>query len=413
MTQGFGWVDSVGVTAADFANFDIAGLVEVIDYRSGVTFCDAYEVGQLGYFYFWLPCDLHDDVAVVTQEGPAHDPIIAAFLLRYYFSCIVVTMNSIDIALSSLTSVPVLAFALGILASRLKSDLSISKGAFDAISFVLLLAIGLKGGFALQKSGLSGVAVPVLVTLLLGAVIPMIAFVALRVVKKLSIADRGSIAAHYGSTSLVTFTAAIVFLDAAQIKYEGFVTTLLVVMEIPGILVGILLARGGVAALRDKELLREVFFGKTVLLLLGGVLLGFVSGPKGYESVKTLFVDAQPGLLTLFLLTLGIQAGTNLKQFRSLGIGLVAFAFAMPLVGGTLGALAGAAIGLSAGGATALAVLCASASYIAAPAAVSIALPKANNSFAITASLGLTFPFNLIVGLPLYYYLASMFTGLF
>lgn len=332
--------------------------------------------------------------------------------MRYFISCIVVPMNSVDIAISSLTSVPVLAFALGIIASRIKSDLSISKGAFDSISFVLLLAIGLKGGFALQKSGLSGVGLPVLVTLILGCIIPLIAFAALRFVKKLSLADRGSIAAHYGSTSLVTFTAAIVFLDSAKIQYEGFVTTLLVAMEIPGILVGILLARGGVTALKDRELLREVFFGKTVLLLLGGVVLGYISGPKGFDSVKTLFVDAQPGLLTLFLLTLGIKAGENLKEFRSLGAPLVAFAFAMPLIGGTLGAGAGALLGLSAGGATALAVLCASASYIAAPAAVSIALPKANNSVSITASLGLTFPFNLIIGLPLYFYFASTFTSL-
>ncbi len=321
-------------------------------------------------------------------------------------------MQSIDIAVSSLTSIPVLAFALGILASRLKSDLSISKGAFDAISFVLLLSIGLKGGFALQKSGIGGAGIPVAATLVLGLVIPVIAFALLSLVRKLSTVDRGSIAAHYGSTSLVTFTAAIVFLENAKIPYEGVVTTLLVAMEIPGLLVGILLARGGVSALRDGELIREVFFGKTVLLLVGGVIMGFIAGPKGYESVKVLFVDAQPGLLTLFLLTLGIQAGQNLKHFRALGPGLGAFAVVMPVIGGLIGSAAGAAIGLSAGGATALAVLCASASYIAAPAAVSIALPTANRSTAITASLGITFPFNLIVGLPLYFWLSSWFVDL-
>lgn len=322
-------------------------------------------------------------------------------------------VNSIDIAISSLTSVPVLAFALGIVASRIKSDLTISKGAFETISFVLLLAIGLKGGFALAKTGVADVGIPVLATLALGCVIPLTAFVLLRFVKKLTIEDRGSIAAHYGSTSLVTFTAVIVFLESAKIQYEGYVTTLLVAMEIPGILIGILLARGGLSALRDRELLKEVFFGKTVLLLLGGVVLGFISGPKGYESVKVLFVDAQPGLLTLFLLTLGIKAGENLKQFRSLGVAMTSFAIFMPLISGTLGALSGAVLGLSAGGSTALAVLCASASYIAAPAAVTIALPKANNSVAITSSLGITFPFNLIVGLPIYYFLATTFTGIF
>ena len=320
-------------------------------------------------------------------------------------------MTSIDIALSSLTSIPVLAFALGILASRLKTDMSISKNAVEIISFVLLLAIGLKGGFALQKNGLGDSGLPILTTLLLGSLIPLIAFALLKLVRKLSQVDRGAIAAHYGSTSLVTFTAALVFLDNSKIEYEGLVTTLLVVMEVPGLLIGILLAKGGLSAIKDKELLKEVFFGKTVLLLLGGVVMGYISGPQGYESVKTLFVDAQPGLLTLFLLTLGIKAGNNFKHFRSLGPALVGFAIAMPLIGGALGAAAGSAIGLSVGGATALAVLCASASYIAAPAAVSIALPTANQSVPITAALGITFPFNLLIGLPIYFWLAQTFTG--
>jgi hypothetical protein len=317
-------------------------------------------------------------------------------------------MNSLDIAISSLTSIPVLAFALGVLASRLKSDLSISRSAVEIISFVLLLAIGLKGGFALQKSGIASTAGPIAVTLALGCVIPILAFLLLKFVRRLSVVDRGSIAAHYGSTSLVTFTAALVFLDDAKIEYEGAVTTLLVAMEIPGILIGVLLAKGGLAALRDRELLHEIFFGKTVFLLLGGVLMGYIAGPKGFESVKTLFVDAQPGLLTLFLLTLGIKAGQNFKHFRSLGPTLVVFAIVFPLIGGALGAAAGSLIGLSVGGATALAVLCASASYIAAPAAVSIALPDANQSIPITASLGITFPFNLIFGLPIYFWLAQM-----
>jgi len=322
-------------------------------------------------------------------------------------------MNSVDIAISSLTSIPVLAFALGILASRLKADMSISKSAVEIISFVLLLAIGLKGGFALQKTGLEGTGLPIFATLALGSLIPLIAFALLKFVRKLSLIDRGAIAAHYGSTSLVTFTAALVFLDSANIEYDGLVTTLLVVMEVPGLLIGILLAKGGMSALKDRELLKEVFFGKTVLLLLGGVVMGFIAGPKGYESVKTLFVDAQPGLLTLFLLTLGIQAGNNFKHFRQMGVALVGFAIVMPLIGGTIGSLVGTAIGLSVGGSTALAVLCASASYIAAPAAVGIALPTANKSVPITASLGITFPFNLLIGLPIYFWLAQTFSELF
>jgi hypothetical protein len=334
--------------------------------------------------------------------------LIAVIYILYSF-----IVNSVDIAISSLTSIPVLAFALGIIASRLKTDMSISKSAVEIISFVLLLAIGLKGGFALRQTGLADTVVPIGATLFLGCLIPLLAFVVLRLVRKLSMVDRGSIAAHYGSTSLVTFTAAIVFLENSKIEYEGLVTTLLVVMEVPGILIGILLGKGGLSALKDRELIREVFFGKTVMLLLGGVLMGYISGPQGYESVKTLFVDAQAGLLTLFLLTLGIKAGQNFKHFKELGPVLVGFALIMPMIGGTLGAITGVVIGLSSGGATALAVLCASASYIAAPAAVAIALPKANQSIPITASLGITFPFNLILGLPIYFWLAQTFTSIF
>jgi uncharacterized protein len=316
------------------------------------------------------------------------------------------------LAIASLTSIPVLAFALGILASRLKTDMSISKGAVEVISFVLLLAIGLKGGFALRATGVSESGLPILATLMLGCLIPLIAFALLRLIPKLTLIDRGSIAAHYGSTSLVTFTAALVFMDNAMIEYEGVATTLLVVMEIPGLLIGILLAKGGFSALKDRELLKEVLLGKTVLLLLGGVVMGYIAGPAGYESVKTLFVDAQAGLLTLFLLTLGIQAGKNFKYFKDLGLPLVGFALVMPLVGGSLGALVGSSIGLSVGGSTALAVLCASASYIAAPAAVSIALPTANKSVPITASLGITFPFNLAIGLPIYFWLSQTFASM-
>lgn len=319
-------------------------------------------------------------------------------------------MDSIEIAISSLTSIPVLAFAFGVLASRIKTEIGVSKNAVEIISFVLLLAIGLKGGFALQKTGLAGTGLPILATFLLGCLIPLIAFSLLKLIPKLSLVDRGSIAAHYGSTSLVTFTAALVFLTSANLPYEGVVTTLLVVMEVPGLLIGILLAKGGLSALKDRDLLREVLLGKTVLLLLGGVIMGFIAGPNGYESVRTLFVDAQTGLLTLFLLTLGMQAGKNLKQFKDLGPSLIAFAFVMPVVGGSIGAFVGIAIGLSVAGATAMAVLCASASYIAAPAAVSIALPEANHSVPITASLGITFPFNLVIGLPLYFWFAQVFS---
>ena len=313
----------------------------------------------------------------------------------------------LSIALTNLTSIPVLAFALGVLASRFRTDLSVSKGAYEAISFVLLLSIGFKGGIALQTTDFAKSVGAFGVTLLLGCLIPVLAFYILRLVPRLQKVDRGSIAAHYGSTSLVTFSAALVLLENSGIEYEGIVTTLLVIMEIPGILIGIVLARGGLKGLANKELLREVFLGKTVVLLLGGLLIGALAGHTGFEKVKPLFVDAMPGLLTLFLLTLGIKAGEKLSEFKELGWRMAAFAMVFPVLSGFLGVSLGTLAGLSVGGSVALGVLCASASYIAAPAAVSVALPNASKSIALVNSLAITFPFNLVVGLPLYALMAT------
>jgi hypothetical protein len=318
---------------------------------------------------------------------------------------------NLTLALSNITSIPVLAFALGVLASRVKTDLSVSRGAYEAISFVLLLSIGLKGGVALREENFAQVALPLGLTFLAGLLIPLLAFLLLRFVPALSRINRGALAAHYGSTSLVTFSAALVFLDQAKIPYEGLVTTLLVAMEIPGILIGIVLARGGFKGLADGAVLREVFLGKTVVLLLGGLLMGLIAGSTAYEKVKPLFGDLQSGLLVLFLLTLGIKAGEHFGEFKNLGWRMILFALVMPVISGSIGASLGTLAGLSVGGATALAVLCASASYIAAPAAVAIALPEASKSIPLVCSLGVTFPFNLILGIPLYYQLAQLLHG--
>lgn len=316
-------------------------------------------------------------------------------------------MSTFDVLSANLTSVPVLAFALGILAARLSADLKIPRGAYEFISMTLLLSIGLKGGVALSETSVAALSIPLLITLALGSLIPILAYVSLKSIKKLNNIDRGSLAAHYGSTSLVTFTTALVFMEATGIFYEKYVSAMLVVMEIPGILIGILLATGGMAALKNKHLIYEVVFGKTVVLLTGALLIGLIAGKSGFDKVAPFFVELQPGLLTLFLLTLGVVAGQKLGEFKTLGVPLGIFALVFPLFAGSLGVLAATPIGMSAGGATAFAVLCASASYIAAPAAVSIALPKANPSLSIVTALGVTFPFNLTIGLPLYLAMAQ------
>lgn len=327
--------------------------------------------------------------------------------------------SSISLATSNFVSVPVLVFILGVISVRLKADLRLPDPVYQAISIYLLFAIGLKGGVALRASSASEVLIPIAVSILLGIAIPLIAFGVLTILTKLNGVDRGAMAAHYGSTSLVTFTAALVFLESAGISYEGFMPTLLTVLEIPGIIVGLLLAyrfsnKGkSVDTHQSQDWLREVFFGKSVLILFGGLVIGFLTGARGYEQVEPFFGGLFTGVLALFLLEMGVLAGRRLSDVRKAGAGLIVFAVFFPFVSGTLGIISGYLAGLSLGGAMILGVLCASASYIAAPAAVRLALPEANPGITLTTSLGITFPVNLIIGIPLYYVIAQALEGWF
>ena len=318
-------------------------------------------------------------------------------------------MNGTSLAVSNLTSVAVLLFAFGFIASRLKSDVRIPDAVYQVISVYLLLGIGLKGGHALHGTNLATFITPALMTILLGLIIPFMAFFALALIKQLNRTDRGAIAAHYGSTSLVTFTAALIFLENNKIEVEGFATALLTLLEIPGLIVGIFLGSRAVSqGVKWGKTLVEVFLGKTVLLLIGGLVIGFVTTQAGYERVRPFFIDLQSGILSLFLLHLGYMAGNNWSELKSIGSKLILFGITFPIFAGTLGAIGGKLVGLSIGGSAILAVLCASASYIAAPAAVSVALPNANLSLALTSSIGITFPFNLVIGIPLYIELAKL-----
>ena len=320
--------------------------------------------------------------------------------------------QSLSNAFSNLTSVSVLVFILGFIAARFKGDIRIPDPVYQIISVYLLFGIGLKGGVSLRHSTLDGIAKPIIATLILGCIIPTLAFFILRFVKSLTEIDRGAIAAHYGSTSLVTFTAALVFLDNTKIEYEGFATALLTIMEIPGIIIGIFLATRHLnRQVSWSSSLKEIVLGKTIILLVGGLIVGAISGDAGYARVEPFFVNLLPGILALFLMHLGYLAGQRIHVIKETGAGLFAFAIIFPLIAGSLGVLGGFMAGLSVGGATVLGVLSASASYIAAPAAVGIALPEANPSLSITSSLGITFPLNLTVGIPLFYTLAQALIG--
>ncbi len=310
-------------------------------------------------------------------------------------------MDIWSLALGNLLSIPILCFVLGLVATRIKSDLRISESVMRFLTFYLLLAIGIKGGVSLRGAELAEVAWPIVATIALGIVLPIAAFGALRILTPLGRVDRGAIAAHYGSTSLVTFTAALVFLEAAEILVEGYVVTLLAIMEIPGIIVGLMLASSHGRQVRQfGSTAREVLTSPSIALLVGGVVIGAVAGPVRYSSVAPFFTDLFVGVLSIFLLQMGITVASRLGGFVSAGPGLAVFALAFPLVAGSAGVLAGTWAGLGPGGATILGVLCASASYIAAPAAVRLALPNADEGLAITCSLGLTFPLNMVAGIP-------------
>jgi hypothetical protein len=298
----------------------------------------------------------------------------------------------------------VLAFALGAGARFMGADLRLPEPVHQAITVYLLLAIGLKGGVALSQTRLADVALPLAAAVMLGAAIPLWLVPLLRRLG-LTTADAAGVAAHYASVSAVTYLAAATWLDRAGIGQEGFMPALLAAMEPPGIAVAVLLARrgGGVG-----PAIGEVATSRSILLLLGGLLIGGLAGEAGYAPVRPFFADLFAGFLTLFLLDMGAIAARRAGELRTLGLRLVLFAIAVPLVHGALGAALGAASGLSLGGATMLAVLAASASYIAAPAAVRLALPEANPAYGLTLALAVTFPFNLVAGLPLYLLMARM-----
>ncbi len=315
-------------------------------------------------------------------------------------------MSSQSLLMSNLLSVPVLVFTLGVMAALFRSDARLPEPVYQAISIFLLFGIGLKGGHSLKSIAFSDFIAPAL--LIIGSLVPAAAFFSLRLVKSLSNADRGAFAAHYGSTSLVTFTAGLLFLENRAVSVEPYATALLTLMEIPGIVVGIYLgSRGLKASVKWRETLIETLTGKIIILLVGGLFVGYFTSETGYTKVTPFFIDLQSGALALFLLHLGFIAGGQMSQMKSAGISIAIFSFAFPIVAGSLGVVAGTAAGLSIGGAAILGILAASASYIAAPAAVTLGLPTANGSLALFASIGITFPFNLLVGIPLYLEIAE------
>jgi hypothetical protein len=324
-------------------------------------------------------------------------------------------MNEIlQLAATNLVSPIILSFALGLAASLARSDLSIPEAVAKGMSLYLLFAIGFKGGAGVAAHGIDATLVGSLVAgLVLSFALPFVAFGLLRVMTRLSALDAAAVAGHYGSISIVTFVAASSVLAGRGIDAEGYMVAVAAVMEAPAILSALwLVARTGNQADVEDGLWREILLNGSIVLLIGAFAIGWITGEEGLTEISPFIVAPFKGVLCLFLLDMGLVAGRGLRESRGiLGLGAVAFGVLMPVIGSMFGLAAALLLGLSTGGTVLMMVLSASASYIAVPAAMRVALPDANPSIYLTLSLGVTFPFNLTLGIPAYVAIAIMATG--
>jgi hypothetical protein len=316
-----------------------------------------------------------------------------------------------ELAIANLTSPMVLFFVLGLLAALARSDLTIPEAIAKGLAIYLMLAIGFKGGAGVAEHGVDTTLVLALLAgIVLSAVLPLIAFPLLTRTTRLSRADAAAIAACYGSISIVTFLAAAQALDSAGISYEGYMVAIAAAMETPPILVALWLAKDARnGSTLDRTVLREVLLNGSIVVLVGSFVIGWVTGSGGLESISSFIVDPFKGVLCLFLLDMGLIAGRGMREGKNLSATVVLFGIYMPLIGAAVGFLLAQLIGLSPGGVALMTTLAASGSYIAVPAAMRVALPDAKPSIYLPLSLGVTFPFNLAIGIPIYIYAASSF----
>lgn len=326
---------------------------------------------------------------------------------------------SSELILATLLSPIVLFFVLGLIAALMRSQMSVPESFAKGLAIYLMMAIGLKGGVEMSKTALTPEIFAVAgVALGLSFALPFMAYFLLRLTSKMTKIDAAATAGHYGSISIVTFVVATQALQLTGIVTSGYMVAMAALMEVPAIMSALLLARRGVikeadvAGSEKGELFREVFLNASVVVLVGALLIGWLTGETGMEKIEAFFVTPFQGVLCLFLLDMGLNAGRGLRRgWRQLDIGSLSFGIFMPLIGAIIAGGLAKLIGLSVGDAALLITLAASASYIAVPAAMRLALPQAQPSIYLTLSLGVTFPFNLTLGIPLYIALAQIVSG--
>lgn len=312
-----------------------------------------------------------------------------------------------SLILFNILNPPVLFFFLGMLAVFFKSDLEIPQPLPKLFSLYLLMAIGFKGGYELAESGINNqIALTLIASVVMACIVPIYTFFILKI--KLDSANAAAIAAAYGSISAVTFITASSFLEKLHIAYGGHMVAALALMESPAIVVGLILVRvfkeknGKEEVFSWSKVLHEAFLNGSVFLLVGSVVVGMLTGEKGWQKLEPFTQEIFYGALTFFLLDMGLVAAKRIRELSKTGSFLIGFSVFIPVINAMVGILIAKVLGFEQGNALLFAVLCASASYIAVPAAMRMTVPEANPSLYVSMALALTFPFNIIIGIPLY-----------
>ncbi|TLP35805.1 sodium-dependent bicarbonate transport family permease [Arcobacter arenosus] len=325
---------------------------------------------------------------------------------------------NIDLILQNILNPPILFFFLGMLAVFLKSELTIPQPLPKLFSLYLLIAIGLHGGYELSKSGLDVyVFKSLILAIFMASIVPIYSYFILRT--KLDTYNSVAIAATYGSISAVTFITGITYLQTIGIEYGGHMVAAMTLMESPAIVIGLVFAALFAKSSEEdkdektnwKEILKESFLNPSVFLLIGALIIGILTGEKGWHSMEPLFGTLFKGFLAFFLLDMGLVAARKIYELKKVGMFLIIFALLMPIINASVAITLGYYFSLSKGDAFLLALLSGSASYIAVPAAMRLSVPQANPGIYLPLSLAITFPFNISLGIPLYYYFINLIWG--